>query len=73
LVFAHPSKSRVKVLQSVGRLLRISKFGNEVNMFDLVDDFLIGAYENYTYSHGQKRVSFYNDQQFDNKIFNVNL
>lgn len=73
LVFAHPSKSRVKVLQSVGRLLRISKFGNEVNMFDLVDDFLIGAYENYTYGHGQKRVSFYHDQSFDTTINNVKL
>lgn len=73
LVFAHPSKSRVKVLQSVGRLLRLSKFGNLVNMFDLVDDFLIGAYTNYTYEHGQKRVGFYHDQQFDTQVFKVNL
>jgi len=73
LVFAHPSKSRVKVLQSVGRLLRLSKFGNLVHMFDMVDDFLIGAYENYTYGHGQKRVSFYHDQQFDTEVFKVTL
>lgn len=69
LVFAHPSKSRIKVLQTVGRLLRKSKFGNNVFMYDLVDDFRVGAYCNYTYEHGQKRVSFYSEQEFD---WNVN-
>ncbi len=65
MIFCHPSKSRVKVLQSVGRLLRKSKFGNFVTMFDLVDDFSIGSYENYTLLHGRDRVRYYHDQQFD--------
>lgn len=73
MVFAHPSKSRVKVLQSVGRLLRKSKHGNHVRMLDLVDDFTIGAYENYTYGHGQKRLEFYTQQQFNFKIVNIKM
>lgn len=73
LVFAHPSKSRVAVLQSTGRLLRLSKFGNVVTMYDIVDDFLIGAYSNYAYDHGQKRVSFYHQQQFKTETCEVKL
>lgn len=65
MVFAHPSKSRIKVLQTVGRILRKSKFGNSVNMFDFIDDFSIGAYENYTLEHGRIRTQFYHDQKFD--------
>lgn len=73
LILAHPSKSRIKVLQSVGRLLRKSKFGNNVTMYDLVDDYSIGAYENYCLDHGRKRVSYYYDQQFDTQVSNITL
>lgn len=73
MVFAHPSKSRIKVLQSVGRLLRKSKYGNFVTMYDLVDDFSIGAYENYVLGHGRKRVQYYHDQQFDYDTTIINL
>ena len=73
MVFAHPSKSRVKVLQSVGRLLRKSVHGNDVVMYDLVDDFSIGAYENYTLGHGRDRVRFYHDQKFDIDTILVDL
>lgn len=73
LVFAHPSKSRIKVLQSVGRILRKSKFGNNVNMYDFVDDMCIGAFTNYVYGHGQARVRFYNDQQFDYSVIKLDL
>lgn len=73
LVFAHPSKSRVKVLQTVGRLLRKSKFGNLVTMFDLVDDCSIGAYENYTLEHGRIRTRFYNDQLFEHNMTTIDL
>lgn len=73
MVFAHPSKSRIKVLQSVGRLLRKSKFGNDVIMYDIVDNFSIGSYENYVYNHGQERVRFYNDQKFMLNVTEVEL
>ncbi len=73
LVFAHPSKSRIKVLQSIGRLLRKSKYGNRVNMFDIVDDYCIGAYVNYVWGHGQKRVQYYTEQQFDFEIISIKL
>lgn len=74
LVFAHPSKSRVKVLQTVGRLLRKSKFGNDVTMFDLVDDCSCGkSYENYTLEHGRIRTRFYHDQRFVHEVVMIDL
>lgn len=73
LILAHPNKSRIKVLQSIGRLLRKSKFGNNVTFYDIVDDFRIGAYENYVYGHGLKRYEYYCEQQFEVDIIDVNL
>ncbi|AUS02014.1 helicase [Vibrio phage 3.058.O._10N.286.46.B8] len=73
LVFAHPSKSRIKVLQTVGRLLRKSKFGNEVTMFDLVDSMEIGSYSNYTLEHGRIRTKYYHDQLFETEMVSINL
>lgn len=64
LIFAHPTKAKIKTLQSVGRILRKSKYGNDVRLYDIVDDFRIGAYENYTYEHGMLRISYYDDQKF---------
>jgi len=73
LIFAHPSKARIKVLQTIGRLLRKSKFGNDVVMYDIVDDFSIGAYENYTLDHGRDRVRFYHSEQHDVETINVDI
>ena len=73
LVAFHPSKSKIKVLQSVGRLLRKSKFGNEVNLYDFIDDFSIGAYENYLLNHGRDRTRYYYDQKFDVNINVIKL
>ena len=68
LLLCHPSKSRIKVLQSIGRVLRKSKYGNNVFVHDFVDDYSIGAFVNYVFAHGQKRVEFYTQQQF---VFDV--
>lgn len=65
LIIAHPTKAKIKTLQSVGRILRKSKFGNNVNLYDIVDDFRIGVYENYTYKHGMKRIEYYSGQRFN--------
>ena len=63
LLFVHPTKSFIKTIQSIGRILRKSEFGNEVTLYDFVDDFRIGAYDNYTYEHGVLRQEYYAEQQ----------
>lgn len=74
LIFGHPTKSKVLTLQSVGRILRRCKHtDNLVTMYDIVDCFNAGSYENYTYGHGQERVRFYDQEQFKYNMVTIPL
>ena len=73
LIFAHPSKSKIKVLQSVGRVLRKSTDGREATIYDLVDDLKHGQRQNFALKHAAERFKFYKDEDFDYKITGVDL
>ncbi|QZI90476.1 putative DNA helicase [Vibrio phage 207E48.1] len=60
LVFCHPSKSIVRVLQSLGRLLRRHKSKDIAMIYDLVDNLRVkGGDANHAIRHGMKRHGFY--------------
>ena len=48
IVFASPSKSKIRVLQSIGRVLRTSKDKVNATLFDIADDLSYKKRENYT-------------------------
>jgi superfamily II DNA or RNA helicase len=73
IVFASPSKSRIRNLQSIGRGLRRSDTKNKVKLFDISDDLTIGDYTNYTYRHLLSRINIYNDENFEYKLKSFNL
>ena len=73
IVFASPSKSRIKTLQSIGRGLRLGKNKTVATLYDLVDDISWKSKKNYTLLHFIERVKMYDDEKFDYKIYNVNL
>jgi superfamily II DNA or RNA helicase len=73
IVFASPSKSKIRVLQSVGRGLRRSESKMDVRLFDLSDDFKQGSRQNYTLSHFTERLNIYNEEQFNYEISKVKL
>lgn len=73
IIFAAPIKSQIKVLQSIGRGLRISNNRNVTNLFDITDDITWKRRKNYTYNHGKKRIEIYNKEKFDFNIFPINL
>ena len=73
IVFASPSKSKIRVLQSVGRGLRRSESKMEVRLFDLSDDFKQGSRQNYTLTHFTERLNIYNEEQFNYEISKVKL
>jgi superfamily II DNA or RNA helicase len=73
IVFASPSKSRIRNLQSIGRGLRIGDDKDEAVLFDISDDFRIGKYTNYTLHHFVERVKIYDDEKFKYKFYNINL
>jgi superfamily II DNA or RNA helicase len=67
IVFASPSKSRVRNLQSIGRGLRIGDNKDQAVLFDIADDFRINKYTNYTLKHFIERVKIYDDEKFKYK------
>lgn len=73
VIFASPYKSEVKVLQSIGRGLRISKTKTSVKLFDLIDNFRIGEHRNYALKHFLERVELYNQQRFDYEQHSINI
>ena len=73
IIFASPSKSRVRNLQSIGRGLRISENNQETVLYDISDDFCAGARKNFAYQHFEERLKIYEEEKFPYKIFNVSL
>lgn len=73
IVFASPSKSRIKTLQSIGRGLRLGENKEEAVLYDIVDDISWKSRKNYTLLHFYERVKMYDDEKFDYKIYNVEL
>ena len=73
VIFASPSKSRIRNLQSIGRVLRKSKHKNKAVLYDISDDCTINSHKNYTLNHFIERVKIYNDEDFNYEIVSVNL
>ena len=68
VIFASPSKSRIRNLQSIGRGLRIGKDKKSALLYDISDDLCLGDYHNYTFRHFLERLKIYDSQQFDYTI-----
>jgi len=73
IIFASPSKSRIKTLQSIGRGLRLSKSKEVATLYDISDDLSWKSKKNYTLLHFIERVKMYDEEKFDYKIYNVDL
>ena len=73
VVFASPSKSRIRVLQSIGRGLRRSESKDSIRLFDLSDDLSIKEHQNFTLRHFHARLNIYNQEEFNYKIDKVNI
>lgn len=73
VIFASPSKSRVRNLQSIGRGLRLGENKSTATLFDIADDFRIGKFANYTLKHFIERVKIYDEEKFDYKFYNIEL
>ena len=73
IIFASPSKSRIRNLQSIGRGLRIGENKTEATLFDIVDDFRVGKFANYTLKHFIERVKIYDEEKFNYKFYNIEI
>ena len=73
IVLASPSKSKIRVLQSIGRGLRTSMNKDSVLIFDIADDLTFRNQNNFTLNHFQERINIYNTEQFDYEISKMKL
>jgi len=73
VIFASPTKSRIRNLQSIGRGLRKCDTKTTCNLYDLGDDLTWKAKKNYTLLHMIERIKIYNDEQFDYKLIKVDI
>ena len=73
IVFASPSKSRIRNLQSIGRGLRKGDKKVVCNLFDIGDDLSWKSHKNYTLNHLIERVKLYNEEGFDYKLVKIDV
>lgn len=73
IIFSSPSKSTIRVLQSLGRGLRLNKGKTHCKLFDLTDDLHWKSKKNHTLKHGAERYQIYMSEQFEIKLIEVNL
>jgi len=73
VIFASPSKSRVRNLQSIGRVLRKGKNKTKAILYDIGDDCTHNSRKNYTLNHLIERIKIYNEENFNYDIVTINL
>ena len=73
IIFASPSKSQIRVLQSIGRGLRKSDDGRETKLYDIADDLHWKAKKNYTLQHAAERIKIYSKEKFKYKLYDINI
>lgn len=74
IVLCDPTKSQIRLLQSMGRGLRRSETKTEVTIWDIADNLKWKRYKtNHTLNHMKERVKIYNREQFDYELISRKL
>jgi superfamily II DNA or RNA helicase len=73
VIFSSPSKSRIRTLQSIGRVLRKSENKLKATLYDIADDCKKGSRSNYTLNHLMERVKYYNEEKFNYDIISIKI
>ena len=73
VIFASPSKSKIRNLQSIGRGLRLKEGKTHCNLYDISDDLHWKSYKNHTLGHLAERLKTYSEEKFVYKIVEVQV
>ena len=73
VIFSSPSKSRIRVLQSIGRGLRQGTEKSAATLYDIADDFTHKSRQNFTLRHFMERINIYNEEEFNYQIKNLKI
>jgi superfamily II DNA or RNA helicase len=73
IIFIHPSKGRIKTLQSIGRGLRLHESKDSMTLYDIADNLSYKSKENHTIKHFVERIKIYVEQKFNYRITKIRL
>ena len=73
VIFASPTKSKIRNLQSIGRGLRLKDGKSVCNLYDLADDLHWKSWKNHTLNHAAERYKIYAEEEFKLNLVEVNL
>ena len=73
IIFASPSKSKIRTLQSIGRGLRLGENKDKAVLYDISDDLRIKDYINYTLHHYAERMKIYQAEKHQISTHKVEL
>lgn len=77
LIFCHPTKGQIRLLQTIGRILRKANDKNQVEVIDIVDNFervtKKSKFRNTLLKQFVTRLEIYEKQEFDYDIEQVKL
>lgn len=73
IISASPSKSKIRNLQSIGRVLRKSAGKDGAILYDIADDLTWKSRKNFTIQHFVERMKIYNEEKFEYRIYPVNI
>lgn len=73
LILGSPTKSQTRILQSIGRILRLDDKDNKATIYDIADDGRYKNVDNYLMIHFMERVRVYASERFPNKVYNINI
>jgi|DEB0MinimDraft_6_1074348.scaffolds.fasta_scaffold01748_8 superfamily II DNA or RNA helicase len=73
VIFSHPGKSKIRVLQSIGRVLRTTETKESATLYDIVDDLTNGSKKNFAATHFIERHKYYVAEKFPVKLYKVEV
>ena len=73
VIFASPTKSKIRILQSLGRGLRLGDNKVKATLYDIADDFSYKERKNFTLNHFMERINTYSEQEFDYELHHVDI
>tara|TARA_B100001250_G_scaffold354260_1_gene328033 strand:+ start:2025 stop:3479 length:1455 start_codon:yes stop_codon:yes gene_type:complete len=73
VIFGSPSKSRIRNLQSIGRVLRRARGKVNATLYDIADDISTDKGNNYTLRHLVERIKIYKEEKFNYEIIEVKI
>jgi superfamily II DNA or RNA helicase len=73
IIFASPSKSRVRNLQSIGRVLRKGEGKDIATLYDIADDISSNSRTNYTLNHLTERIKIYQEENFKYELIPIKM